>query len=123
MSDQEGQRILLGRQNPDLATGACLSKAKQAVRVNKALQLEQSDVSVVTGNIIAWNIIPCSVPESLRFRTLIAPLLLLVSAKRGNVRRLVHPQDGSGQKLPPFLETRSFWEMTLLVMLNWVLAV
>lgn len=117
LSDQEGERILLGRKNPDLATGACLSKAKQTVR---SLRLEQSDVSVVTGSIIAWNIIPCSVPESLWFRMLIAPLLFPVSAKRGNGHRLAHPQNGSGQKLPAVLETRSFWETTLVVTFNWV---
>ena len=52
LSDQEGESILLRKKNPDLATGTCLSKAKQTIRVNKVLQFKQSDVSVVTGNIL-----------------------------------------------------------------------
>lgn len=49
---------------------------------------------------------------------LIAPLPFPVSAQRGNVHRLLYPQNGSGKNLPAFLETRSFWEMTLLVKSN-----
>ena len=49
---------------------------------------------------------------------LIVPLLLPVSAKRGNVHRLLYPQNGSGKNLPVFLETRSFWEMMFSVMSN-----
>lgn len=33
---------------------------------------------------VAWNTIPCSVLERVRFLTIITPLLFPVSAKRGN---------------------------------------
>lgn len=52
LSDQEEERILTRKKNPDLATGTCLSKGKQAIRVNKALEFEQSDISVIAGNIL-----------------------------------------------------------------------
>lgn len=58
---------------------------------------------------IAWNVIPCSVLELVRFLMWSALLLFPVSAKRGNVHRLLYPQNGSGENLPAFLETRSFW--------------
>lgn len=51
LSDQEGERILR-KKNPDLATGTCLSKGKQAIRVHKALEFEQLDISVIAGNIL-----------------------------------------------------------------------
>lgn len=69
---------------------------------------------------IAWNIIPCSVLELVWFLMLIAWLLFPVSAKRGNVHRLLYPQNVLGEKLPVFLETGSFWEMMLLVKSKWV---
>ena len=50
-SYQEGEN-LTKRKNSGLATGTCLSKAKQMISVNKALQFEQSDVPVVTGSIL-----------------------------------------------------------------------
>lgn len=69
---------------------------------------------------MARNFIPCSVLELVQFLLLIALPPFPVSAKKGKCSQAVarpnYPQNVLGESLPASLETRSFWEMMLLVM-------